>query len=367
MKKFLLIIILSCGLTSVLLAESNIEYGPYLQNIDNQRVSIIIKTKTETAVTLYYKREGSNKWKTKTDTASEIHRFRLWGLHKGNNYEYYLTQDGTRLTQNYHFTLNHKIANSEPLRIAAVGDFGIQNTDQLKVITQMMQIDPDLILGLGDTAYYSGTYDEYVNNFFTPYQPILAEATFFGAMGNHETYTDSGNLFRELFEFPTSTATSSTEDYYSFDYSSVHFISLNSTQDYSVGSAMYNWLEQDLQAADEKWKILFMHYPPYSSGPHGNTEDMQDSLVPLFENYDVDIVLTGHDHDYERNNTVNGVLYLVSGGGGGSLYSQSTVNEHSAFFSSVYHFLDLTVKENTIKIKAINENGYVFDKTIIKK
>ena len=106
---------------------------------------------------------------------------------------------------------------------------------------------------------------------------------------------------------------------------------------------------------------MFFHQPPYSSGAHGSTTDMQTTLVPLFEQYDVDLVLNGHDHNYERFDKINGVQYIVTGGGGNSLYPIGTELSESAYFLSENHFVGLTISNDELQIEAIDEDGFVFD------
>ena len=80
-----------------------------------------------------------------------------------------------------------------------------------------------------------------------------------------------------------------------------------------------------------------------------------------YEKYQVDLVLNGHDHDYERNQIVNGVRYIVTGGGGKSLYQQTNVNPYSQLFVSEYHFTALSISPTEISVKAIDKRGYIFD------
>jgi hypothetical protein len=126
---------------------------------------------------------------------------------------------------------------------------------------------------------------------------------------------------------------SHTELYYSFDYGNIHFISLNSELgspnrpwDYNgvydshfVTSPEVEWLKADLAATDKTWKIAFWHQCPYS-GQDVNSDDfweiyihaMRDNFNPILESYGVDLVLTGHDHDYQRTYLIHG-LYGGSG------------------------------------------------------
>ncbi len=112
---------------------------------------------------------------------------------------------------------------------------------------------------------------------------------------------------------------------WSFDYGNAHFIGLNSNSEDLV-VAQKEWLQNDLAAANEDpdivWKFVMFHQPAYSSGHHGSTDYVQQHWVPIFEQYGVDMVFNGHDHDYERSKPIkdgqvaedgNGVIYVVIG------------------------------------------------------
>ncbi|HBY73452.1 MAG TPA: serine/threonine protein phosphatase, partial [Candidatus Kerfeldbacteria bacterium] len=261
-------------------------------------------------------------------------------------------------TQIHTFTTQKDITNDNPLRVAVFGDSGVGTTTQYEVASEVTSWKPELILHTGDIAYSSGTEQEFIDYVFTAYSNLFSEIPFYGSIGNHDYTTEEAEPYKDLFETP---ANGDDEDYYSFNYDNIHFVSLNSNLDYSVDSEMYNWLEADLADTNKKWIIVFFHHPPYSSGDHGSTTDMQDTIVPLFEEHNVDLVLNGHDHNYERFDKINGVQYIVTGGGGNSLYEMGTELDESALFLSENHFVGLTISNASIELEAIDEDGFMFD------
>jgi len=154
------------------------------------------------------------------------------------------------------------------------------------------------------------------------------------------------------------------------DWGNAHFVALDTNQDYSAGSAQYDWLVNDLQASTQPWKLVFFHQPAYSSGSHGSTGAVQTYLVPIFETYGVDIVFNGDDHEYERTCPIldgacttlqgGGVVYYVTGGGGASLYSPSG-RWFTAYGASLYHFLQVEVNDCWLRVDPVRTNGNVFD------
>jgi 3',5'-cyclic AMP phosphodiesterase CpdA len=124
------------------------------------------------------------------------------------------------------------------------------------------------------------------------------------------------------------------------------------------------WLEATLAAADARWLIVTMHHPAYSVGYHGSTQEIQDEWVPLFEEYGVDLVLAGHDHDYQRTSPINDVTYIVSGGG--SKTRPTGDADYIELAVSVRHFLDIAITHDRLEVTAISTEG-PFDHVTINK
>ena len=365
-KQFLISLIISLFFPLSVFGATNsgIETGPYIQRVTKKAATVLLTTETEKKLSIKYKKTGNKKWKTKTDSSSSTsHRYRLLRLKPNTDYSYYIIDENRdRLSKTYTFHTRRKIKKN-PLKIAVLGDSRNTNSNQILVAQQMLHWNPDMVFHTGDICA-NGIRDEFIDDFFIPYQSLLAEKPFYTALGNHEYRTNEGYYYKEFFELPQKN--SSSEDYYSFNENKIHIVSINTSLDYSEGSEMYDWLVQDLENTNKKWKIVIMHHPPYSSGAHGSTQSMWDNLVPLFEHYKVDLVLTGHDHVYERIQEIDGVRYVVTAGGGAPLYSEDNPINESEKFLSDYHFVGLKVYPKKIKLQAIDKYGYVFDKITIK-
>ncbi len=150
---------------------------------------------------------------------------------------------------------------------------------------------------------------------------------------------------------------------------------------------MAAWLAADLSppaAGGIDWKIVFFHYPLFSSGPHGGALDLRADLMPLFEAGGVDLVLSGHDHDYERTFPLaggspvdvpqepdyrdpGGPVFVVTGGGGRELYLKTTDNPFTASFHSEHHLLLVEVAGRSLQLEAIRSDGVVLDSATITK
>jgi|CXWL01.1.fsa_nt_gi hypothetical protein len=178
---------------------------------------------------------------------------------------------------------------------------------------------PDGWLLLGDNAYLSGTDTEYQTALFDVYPPLLERTFLWPALGNHDAFssdspTQTGPFFAS-FSLPRQAEAgglaSGTEAYYAFDWGPVHVVVLDSADsDLTAGGAMLTWLDADLAATRQRWRIALWHHPPYTKGSHDSDNDldsdgrmgiMRTRVLPILERRGVHLVLTGHSHAYERS------------------------------------------------------------------
>ena len=179
--------------------------------------------------------------------------------------------------------------------------------------------------------------------------------------------------FKEAFYLPNDQDPVQGELYYSFVWGDAKFIVLETTllHRIPVGKHM-DWLKAEL-ATHERWKVVLSHHPLYSAGSHGDDLLLQAVLEPLLEDNRVDIVLSGHEHDYERivrqrrhsnDPTYAGPQYIVSGGGGTSLRG-ITPNGRSAVALSAHHYLRLRFDGAQCLIEAVDPSGAVLDRVVV--
>jgi uncharacterized protein (TIGR03382 family) len=206
----------------------------------------------------------------------------------------------------------------------------------------------------------------------------------FASLGNHEYVTNQGQPYIDNLYLPSNNPQNS-ERYYSFDWGHVHFVALDSNCAIGLASAdrcglaaQKTWLEKDLAATTQPWKIVFFHHPPWSSGEHGSQLTMRRNFAPIFEKYGVDLVLTGHDHNYERSKPMEGdavapagegIPYLVVGGGGASLRPFATSKPDWSVIrdDQAHGFLDVKVVEGTLTANLVETDGKVLDSFTLKK
>jgi hypothetical protein len=239
---------------------------------------------------------------------------------------------------------------------------------------RMAATPADFILHTGDMIYDSGAAADFNPKFFTPYANLVRRLVFWPCPGNHDWETASGQPWRDAFYTPANNPAHS-ENYYSFDYGNAHVVVINSNDSTSPGSAQYNFLDADLAASSATWKFVAFHHTIYSNSSHGSNTGIRNNLVPLFDRRGVDIVLMGHDHDYERTKPLRanqivapgaGTVYVTTGGGGRDLYGAGQ-SSFTAYSESTHHFTRVAINGSTLALDMIRTDGVVRDSLTLVK
>jgi predicted phosphodiesterase len=186
--------------------------------------------------------------------------------------------------------------------------------------------------------------------------------------GNHDWEVSSGTPF---FAYFGAAAGSDGRGYFSTTLGAWHVVGLNSNVAAGPGSPQYEWLKADLAASTAACTVAMWHHPLFSSGPHGTSPQMRD-VWRLLQQEGADVVLTGHDHDYERfapqdadgRADPRGIREFVVGTGGAPLYDKasaapnSEISEHRTF-----GVLRLTLKASGYTWQFVPIDGQVFSDT----
>ncbi len=191
--------------------------------------------------------------------------------------------------------------------------------------------------------------DEFFNQQYNHIIELLGNLPYAAAIGNHE---GQGILFEKYFPYYYP----NNRYYFSFDYGPAHFTVIDQFTNYSQGSQQYNWIVNDLSTTNKAWKVVVFHKPGWSAGGHDNNSTVQTVLQPLFEQYGVKFVLTGHNHYYARA-VVNGVNHITTGGGGAPLYTPDSSYPYIVHVDQSHHYCKLHINGNTLHFSAIRANG----------
>jgi len=305
--------------------------------------------------------------------AGKRHEIKLTGLSANTKYYYRLFNADEPLTDTLTFATT-KDDSDGAFSFVVFGDCGTGGERQREIADQILRVNPDFGLIAGDIIYPKGARKDYDTNYFFPYRDIISSICLFPAMGNHDYYSEDGKPYLDTFVLPANNPAHS-EKYYSFDYGNAHFVCLDS--DLKIGeeeeAQQFEWVKDDLSSTKKLWKFVFFHHPPYSSSRHGSEVSIRKRYCPIFGEDSVDIVFCGHDHDYERTVKIknilpdgNGVIYIVTGGGGARLYRAGR-HEWTAFSKKIHHFVNVRIDERTLTLSAIDHRGKVFDELVLNK
>jgi 3',5'-cyclic AMP phosphodiesterase CpdA len=280
--------------------------------------------------------------------ASDIYLLKaeVAGLEPGHLYCYQVFADGIALTEPSPMTTAAPPGRDVPLRFVAVGDTGTGGAAQ-EAIAKRISAEPfELMLFLGDVAYDRGTPGQLESKFFTVYRDFLRYVPVYPTIGNHERRTRLGAPYFEAFVLPE------PERYYSFDWGDVHFVAIDTTQ---RDVRQLAWLEHDLATNKLPWVIVYGHHPMYTNSLRGPQMAIRRAFANIFTRHRVDLVLTGHEHQYERFRIAD-VNYVVSGGGGGQL-TRFWSGSRALKQATVHHFLSFEVTAKVLLMKAIDISG----------
>lgn len=241
------------------------------------------------------------------------------------------------------------------LRLAVVGDVGDGGDLEWRLASTMYvagREDPfDALLLLGDNVYPYGDPDRLDPYVFQPFAAVLdTGAELFAITGNHDALAEDGGLAQQR-------ALGMPGFWWSERVGDILLIGLDSNQVENPDQLV--WLEQTLADSKAPWKIVAVHHPPYSAGYQGSNKDVRSLFAPLFEQHSVQLVLSGHDHDYQRTEPINGVTYLVSGGGAGTRRTGN--RSFTTYSAATMNFVDVNIFSDRLVLRAIDHEFMVFD------
>ncbi len=231
--------------------------------------------------------------------------------------------------------------------LVGAGDIADCGSSGAEATAALLDAIPGTVFTAGDNAYSSGTASEYANCYDPTWGRHKARTR--PAPGNHEYNTSDAAPYYAYFG---ANAGPSGRGYYSYDLGDWHLISLNSNIDMSAGSAQELWLRADLAATTKTCVLAYWHHPRFSSGSHGSSTESQPLWQALYD-YNADVVVVGHDHNYQRfapqtpsgaPDPVRGIREFVAGTGGRSHYSFSTpIANTEAYNTDTWGVLKLTL------------------------
>jgi predicted phosphodiesterase len=257
------------------------------------------------------------------------------------------------------------------VRFAVMGDTGRGDAGQFEMAKMMDAVHAKFpftfVVMMGDNIYGADTPGDYQQKFEKPYKPLLdAGVKFYAALGNHD---NPNQRFYKQFNM-------NGERFYTFRASSgglaklteggVRFFAIDSNY---LDKSQLDWLAKELSASASDWKICFFHHPLYSSGKtHGSALETRAVLEPMFVKDGVSVVLTGHDHIYERIKLQKGIQHFVVGSGGSLRRGDLRQTDMTAKgFDQDYAFMIAEIDGDDMHYQAISRKGTTIDSGVFKR
>jgi predicted phosphodiesterase len=258
------------------------------------------------------------------------------------------------------------------IRFAVIGDSGRGDQAQHEVAAQMIgwrqKFPFDFVVMLGDNIYPPHADDEFTTKFEEPYRTLLNDGvSFYAAIGNHDpdnelNYANFHMGGRRYYTFRRN-----EQRLAGLTGAGVRFFVLDSR---SFDSDQLAWLDKELRNSGTDWKICYFHHPLYTSGRYSRTARfLRLAVEPILLAGNVDVVLAGHEHFYERLQPQHGISYFISGGAGS--LRKGDIRQPSALmargFDTDFHFMLMEVSGDTLYFQAISRTGDTVDAGTIKR
>jgi len=336
----------------------NVEFGPRITDVSTDSFRVAWRTIAPVRGAVEVRTAAGEPWRRLSTTREPTrdHAVRVSDLIPFGTWEYRLLHNEHAVTA----PIRLRPRGAKETTFVVLGDSGSGGEHQYAVTRQMAEHDPEFVLHTGDLAYDHGTRREMIRRFFVPYARSLATRPWYVAWGNHDVMTDGGKELRAMLPMPG-------EHYYAINRGSTRFYFLDSNIDFRRGSPQHDWLVTDLQSEIRRSRIAIFHHAPYSGSPYARTfrkrtAEVREHLCPVFDQFGFSLVFNGHVHGYERAEPEGRKPVYITTGGGGKRLNKPGTAEWTKLYARVWHFCVVTITNEHIVVRAINEQGAEFDR-----
>lgn len=250
---------------------------------------------------------------------------------------------------------------NEAFRFAVFGDTRTGHVVHRSVVEAVAAENVDFFVHTGDLVEFGGLEHEW-DRFFQIEQPLLEIAPIFPAIGNHDA--SNQDHFGKAF---LTVLWTDTLHYYYQDWGNLRIVTLDSGVECRGGCTQSYFARLALAEGARRGMLLMisLHFPPYSSGAHGSYLRLRDAIQPLAQRYGVELVVAGHDHNYERTRVIKGTSYVVAAASG----APTRLVKPQSFSESVRteaHYLLVDAEHNRLSLRAVNLQGHTFDTAVLR-
>jgi len=312
------------------------------------RTGVVVFFMTASSVVAKVAYGSGNLSSTATDpSATGRHVIQLSGLTANTAYSYQVTAGSSSATGCF-MTAPDYATSPTAFRFAVGGDSRGNDTEWTKVANAILAKNPRFYMATGDNNNSNGAASAW-QTYYKDAATLLRNVPYFAAMGNHDNYS-SWSTYNVSPQ-----SSSGSDSYYAMVFGNAGFVAINPNASYASGTAQNSWVSTALSTFKGGPLFAFQHQPLYSCGSHGSDTTLQAAFQSMFEQNLVATSFNGHDHDLIFWSTVNGVRYVVSGGGGTSLYSLSGCQ--GPFSVSGYGFMIVDVDGASVTETFYDDSG----------
>ncbi len=361
--------------------------GPYLTDLRPDRAIVIAHTKEDTALILEY-HEKTNPDPTLREQSQKArqHVFHLNNLKPGSDYSYRIlgTKEGTE-TGDFE-TEPHVFATppEHPAGFSFIAYGDSRDSSKIPkrhraVANHFRKHDPAFIVSTGDlliggkTASSSLFSEDWTLNFFEPLGGVIDAIPFYLTVGNHDQ--DSPHAITAVREaFPNLKRAFN----YSFRHADTLFIVLHVANQMQEFQSQKAWFIEELEKGrDADWRIVFLHVSPFTNGKYREMEWTLEGRADFLETcvkHNVDLVLSGHDHSYQRfhplrsaEKDTHSVLFVVTALAGTNPYPAQEDPYTAKVVNRTDHFCVIDVTSDSLTLTAYDNRNKAFDKVGVSK
>ncbi len=353
-------------------AAHGVRNGPWLLSPRADAITLMLERDAPgPLVARVWPLESPERVRVVTDSASTtLHEMSLDGLAPRTRYGYDVGgTDGIERTGGT-FTTAPSGSDPTPFRFVIYGDTRTDSATHARVIREVHDEGASFVLHTGDLVSDGRSADSW-QRFFAIEREVLRDTPLVPVIGNHEIMRPGSSGIAAFRRYvPTLPGSTAPDVDYVFAYGAVRFVVLNAFEDWT-SSTRRAWIESTLTRAraevPDGFVIVAMHWGLCSCGWHGeNRAARAAGLDEIFRRHRVDLVLSGHDHVYERGDDA-GLRYLMSGGGGAPLYRRVRMRRYARAFASEHHFVRADVETGAIVFSAIRMDGTVLDTCTLRR
>jgi 3',5'-cyclic AMP phosphodiesterase CpdA len=218
----------------------------------------------------------------------------------------------------------------------------------------------DALVTTGDNVYERGEPERFAAQLDRPYAELRRSRPMWVSLGNHDVAAGHGAEQLRHLGLP--------DHPYAKTLPGVQLLLLDSNR---VDQAQADWLERQLSSPGPRLRVVVFHHPVWSCSSHDSTAEVIRRWGPVLERHRVALVLNGHDHNYQRFSSPAGVTYVVTGGGGRSLYRLDgecpSGTPPRVAEARRYHFTAVEVRDGSLVVTAVADDDTVLDRAVIRR